>query len=1160
MSSSISDKLKNDLSGYPLNDCGRILLQQREEGFANPNLTEIQKKSFYDDFLQENVEPHERENIGLQYLFNSSFGFASNNDKIEIHFSHYTIGEKRYTEKQALELDYTYSVDINATFEVRLKETEEIKEQEIFFCDVPYMTEDGTFIINGIERVVVAQIHRSPGVIFDYDARAGLFFSRLIPEKGCWVEFEVSREKVVAKVDRKFKIDLGILLTAIGVITDKEDFLKLFCDTESVKLAGDLEKDKSLIGRYIALDIYDAEKEGKIEKLLYGAGELIEDEKSLKNIYKSGLSEIDLIKKEEVRRNSVLINSVVSYKKMDQYQACDYVYQLLYAIKPSNNNISFEAIAGENSIFFNEKNYYLGDVGRYKINRKFSESIESFSLERSDIVNTVKYLLKVRSSEASLDDIDHLGNRRIRCVGEQLKNYLKYAFVKVVKLAKDRMAVQDHTAILPQNIVSIKPIISSVKDFFATGELSQFMDQTNPLSSITHKRRVSALGPGGLTRERAGFEVRDVHYTHYGRICPIETPEGPNIGLIVSVAFYSNVNEYGFITSPFYEVKDGKVLRNKVKYLSAIEEEKYNVSPNVLVDKSDKIAEEFVSCRKRGDYTIRKNTEVDYMDVSSKQIISVSASLIPFLAHDDANRALMGCNMMRQAVPLLFPESPIVGTGVERFISDQSGFVKIADEDGVVDYADNSSIVVKEKSGSKKKTYDLVKNFRTNQDTFYHQRPIVKSGDKIKKGQIITDGPSIQNKELALGKNIVVAFMTWNGYNYEDAILMSERLKKDDVYTSFHINHYEVESRETKHGSEQVTLDIPGVKEEDKKDLDEDGIIKLGAKVSPGSILVGKITPKGQTEISPEYKLLYSIFGKKVNNVEDSSLRAPHGVYGVVTEIRRYSREERDDIKPGVIQKIKIFIAKERKLKEGDKFAGRHGNKGVISKIVPVQDMPYMEDGTPVDIVLNPLGVPSRMNIGQILEVVLGYVGWKNNIKFATPAFNTINEDNVKKFLKSIGEQEDGKKVLYDGLTGEPFKNRVTVGVMYYLKLSHLVDDKMHARSTGPYSLVTQQPLGGKAQFGGQRVGEMEVWSIEAYGAANILQEFLTVKSDAIDGRTRVYEHIIKGEFISSPTIPESFNVLLNELRGLAINLEVYDEEGEGIYDESNKKLNVRAI
>ena len=1151
---SISNKL--DLSNYAVNDCGRILLQEREENFADPNLTHAQKKSFHEDFLQENVPPSKRKDIGLQYLFKSSFGFASNNDKIEIDFSYYTIGEKRYTIQQALDLDYTYSVDINATFEVRLKETGEIKEQEIFFCDIPYMTEEGTFIINGIERVVVAQIHRSPGVIFDYDVRAGLFFSRLIPEKGCWIEFEVSREKIISKIDRKAKIDLGILLTAMGSVKKREDFLRLFCQIETIELSGVLEKDADVLkGRYLATDIYG--EDGK--KQMYSCGELIDDEKVVKVIQNAKLSKIELVKEEEVRRNLVLINSVASYKTMDQYQACDYIYQVIYEIKPANSNIAFEAIVGSKSIFFNENNYYLGDVGRYKINKRFSEEIKSFSLEKSDILNTVKHLLKVRSSEASVDDIDHLGNRRIRCVGEQLKNYMKYAFMKVVKLAKDRMAVQDHAVILPQNIISIKPVISAVKDFFATGELSQFMDQTNPLSSLTHKRRVSALGPGGLTRERAGFEVRDVHYTHYGRICPIETPEGPNIGLIVSIAFYSGINEYGYITSPFYKVEKGKVLRDQVEYLSAVEEEKYNVSPNTAVDTKNTIQDEFVSCRKKGDYTIKPKEEVDYMDVSSKQIISVSASLIPFLAHDDANRALMGCNMMRQAVPLLFPDSPIVGTGVERFISDQSGFVKIADVDGVVDYVDNSKIVVKEK-GDKKKNYPLVKNFRTNQDTFYHQRPIVKEGEKVKKGDILTDGPSIQNKELALGKNVVVAFMTWNGYNYEDAILMSDRLKKDDVYTSFHINHFEVESRETKNGSEQVTLDIPGINEDDKKNLDSEGIIKIGAKVSPGAILVGKVTPKGQTDISPEYKLLYSIFGKKANNVEDSSLRTPHGVYGVVTEIRRYSRENRDDIKPGVIEKIKVFIAKERKLKEGDKFAGRHGNKGVISKIVPVQDMPFMEDGTPVDIVLNPLGVPSRMNIGQILEVVLGYVGWKKGVKFATPAFNTVNEDNIKDFFKQIGEDSDGKKVLYDGLTGEPFHNRVTVGIMYYLKLSHLVDDKMHARATGPYSLVTQQPLGGKAQFGGQRVGEMEVWSIEAYGAANILQEFLTVKSDAIDGRTRVYEHIIKGEFISSPTVPESFNVLLNELRGLAINLEVYDEEGEGIYDKVEKNLNVRAI
>ena len=820
-----------------------------------------------------------------------------------------------------------------------------------------------------------------------------------------------------------------------------------------------------------------------------------------------------------------------------------------------------QLLRNDKSIFFNHDQYSLGDVGRYKINKKFDykNSNNEQVLSIRDILSTVKHLIGIKNSELATDDIDHLGNRRIRCVGEQLVNHLKSCFVRMERLVKDRVTIQEHKTLTPQNLISIKPITAGINEFFGTSQLSQFMDQTNALSAITHKRRLSALGPGGLTRERAGFEVRDIHYTHYGRICPIETPEGPNIGLIVSLASFARVNDYGFIETPYYKVVDGKVT-DEVRYLSAIEEERYVIVPaNTHLNEDNSFKEEIIAARRRGDYPMSFSKDVDYIDVSSKQIVSVSASLIPFLEHDDANRALMGCNMMRQAIPLLYPDSPIVGTGLEEAMAKDSGFCQLAKEDGEVTYVDNSRIEITTKDSVEK--YKLTKSYRTNQDTYYNQSPIVKEGDQVLKGDVLCDGPSIDKGEIALGKNVIVAFMTWEGYNYEDAILMSENLLKRDTYTSIHIEQLEIESRETKLGKEQITKDIPNISEEDYKELDENGIVMVGAKVKHGSILVGKVTPKSHTEITPEYRLLYSIFGEKAREVDDTSLRVPHGTDGVVIGVYHYSRENRDDLKAGVIEKIKILLATKRKLREGDKFAGRHGNKGVVARIIPQEDMPFNEEGEPVDIVLNPLGVPSRMNIGQVMETVLGYAGYKSNKKIAVPVFNGMTYGDVKEYLKICGLEEEGKHTLYDGRTGEPFKNKVTIGVMYYLKLAHLADDKIHARSTGPYSLVTQQPLGGKAQFGGQRVGEMEVWAIEAYGASNILQEFLTVKSDSIGGRTSIYEAIVKGKFVSTPGIPESFNVLVQELRGLGLNMEMFDGEGNKIHIiPQKKKDNIKMI
>ena len=1137
---------------------GRFFLSNKEEVLANPDINEVQIRSFK-EFLQEDVDPKDRKNVGLQFLFNSIFPFVAPNNTIVVEFSHYTIGDKKYSLKEAVYLDRSYTISIRATFRVVLKATGEIKEQEIFFCDMPYMTPNGTFVVNGIERTVVSQIHRSPGIIFDYNNRDGIYYSRIIPDRGCWLEFEIIKENIYVKVDRKTKIPLIIFLKALGYVDDGSEFIRLFCSTETVALTGKEDKDREkLVGAYLVQDILQkrkkvTKKSDKI-KIALKAGALI-DEENVKVILESEVSEIEIVSAEQSKNKEVLLHSALrdnlkDGEKIGQEGACHVLFYAIKGVEPSSNRVALNEIIGKKSIFFNSNLYSLGAVGRYKINKKFDyeDPQEDVVLQKRDIVNTIKYLLKVRSSESLIDDIDHLSNRRIRCVGEQLTNYLKIAFMRIEKNCNDKVAVQFPDTLIPENVISIKPVLVGIKEFFGTGELSQFMDQTNPLSAVTHKRRISALGVGGLTRERAGFEVRDIHYTHYGRICPIETPEGPNIGLIVSMSFFSKVNQYGFVESPYYKVKSGKILRDKIEYLSPIDEEKYKVAPfdKSLIDDKGNIVEEMIPVRTKGDYPVVKKEEVDYMDISPKQTISISAALIPFLEHDDANRALMGCNMMRQALPLLHADSPIVGTGVENLVAEKSGFARISDVDGVVTYVDNRKIVVETKE-KKQEEYDLVKMFRSNQDTFYNQKPIVKLGDKVKKNQIISDGPAIQGGELALGKNIRVAFMSWKGYNYEDAVLMSTRLLKDDTYTSIHINEYEIEVRETKFGPEQITCDIPNVTPEELAHLDKEGVIHIGAEVKQGEILVGKVTPRGQTEISPEYKLLYSIFGKKVRDIKDTSLKAPHGASGVVIDVQRYSKENRDDIKPGVLEKIKIFIAKKRKLREGDKFAGRHGNKGVVARILPEEDMPFTEDGTPVDVVLNPLGVPSRMNIGQVLETILGGVGSKLGVKFANPVFNGLSYDEVKEYLKKSGLNETGREVLYDGMTGEVFQNPVTVGVMYYLKLSHLVDDKVHARSTGPYSLVTQQPLGGKAQFGGQRVGEMEVWAIEAYGASSILQEFLTVKADAMEGRTRIYESIVRGDHVAIPSIPESFNVLVQELRGLGLNIEIFDKDDNEI-------------
>lgn len=1177
----------------------RLLSSARQVDFSLPALNEIQLGSFR-DFLQEDTS-QERRKLGLQYLFTSTFPFESSDGKVRLEFCKYVIGEKPYTLEQAMERDRTYSVPIRAVIRLILKETGEIKEQEVFICDMPYMTGHGTFVVNGTERVVVSQIHRSPGVIFDYDARKGMYHSRIIPDKGPWFEFEIIREVIYVRIDRKSRVLVSVFMRALGVV-EVEDYLSIFFEEEEIKVSDFVGKNKDkedflthFEGRRLFRTIVAPDEE---QEVIAKASDVLTREK-LDIILEKEVKSFSLITLDSQEAYGVALNALDKDDvTMSQEVACKYVYFVMRANQPTSVTVAMKEILPcyrevlvdeerkpsevfatirlkdaegninphyvfldekgkeinvsdeqkwtrvDNSSFFHPSRYSLNEVGRFKINRKYGIDLKELTLTVSDIIETIRYLIKVKNSEFPVDDIDHLGNRRIRCVGEQLVNHLKLCFVRMERLARDRITIQNHSTLTPQTLISIKPITAGINEFFGTSQLSQFMDQTNPLSSVTHKRRLSALGPGGLTRERAGFEVRDIHYTHYGRVCPIETPEGPNIGLIVSLASFARINPFGFIEAPYFKVENGKVT-DKVEWLSAIEEERYVVtSANIELDKNNCFVDEIVPVRHRGNYPMRLAKEVDYMDVSPYQIISLSAALIPFLEHDDANRALMGCNMMRQAVPLLFSDAPIIGTGIERVVAQNSNFCQFARHGGKVVYVDNSSIQIERDGDGEIDSYQLIKAERTNQDTFYNQIPIVNVGDKLKKGDFLTDGPSLSNGELALGKNVLAAFMTWEGYNYEDAILMSEKLLKDDTFTSVHIEQFEIEVRETKLGKEQITRDIPNISEEDYKDLDNDGIIGVGTYVKPGGILVGKVTPKSHTEITPEYRLLYSIFGEKARDVKDNSLRVPHGTSGVVIKVYRFKRENRDDLRPGVIEKVRVHLAKKRKLREGDKFAGRHGNKGVVARIIPEEDMPFMADGTPVDLVLNPLGVPSRMNMGQVMETIMGYIGYVSKESYSCSVFGSLSYDEaMKKLTKEKKIDMKGGMTLYDGRTGEAFKKKVTVGVMYYLKLAHLADDKIHARSTGPYSLITQQPLGGKAQFGGQRVGEMEVWAIEAYGAANILQEFLTVKSDAIEGRVRVYEAIVKGDFVSTPGMPESFNVLVQELRGLGLNIEMFDKD-----------------
>ena len=1124
-----------------------------------PDLIDIQLSS-YERFLQrERLRKGEAlENVGLEEVFRVTFPIESPNGDMLLEYERYYLDESamKYSEIECKQKGLTYAVPLKARINLVFQKTGEIRQKEIYLGDVPLMTDRGTFIINGAERVVVSQIHRSPGVIFCHEK--GVYSARIIPYRGSWLEFEIDQKKelIYAKIDRKKRILGTMFLRSLGFET-REDIIRAFYVSEKVAIGETREGKEKAINRVLAKPV-KASVNGE-EKKLFRAGDKLHLH-DVDELYNLGVRELEVINFEHpdsLHFDMILncferedIKLVKEDPNQDEPSKADALASVYSTLMPGEPITVENAERDLSNMFFSARRYDLGKVGRYKLNKKFDYSVpvKDFTLVREDVIATMKYLMSVYYGESNVDDIDHLGNRRVRSVGELLANVMKSAFGRMERIAKERMSLKETDTIRPQDLVSIKPIVAAIKEFFGSSQLSQFMDQVNPLAELTHKRRLNALGPGGLSRDRAGFEVRDVHYTHYGRMCPIETPEGPNIGLIVSLATYTAVNEYGFLETPYRRVEHGKATK-KIEYLSAMDEDKYYVAQaSAHIDKGGNFLDEQVSCRHQGDYTTRTPAELQYMDVSPKQIISVSAALVPFLEHDDANRALMGSNMQRQAVPLVFPEAPRVGTGMEWKTAYDSGVLVKARREGVVDYVDANHVVIKPDEDKKARDdYPLVKYQRTNQDTCYTQRPIVKKGEKILKGQVLADGPATDQGELSLGRNILAAFVPWNGYNYEDAILISERVVREDMFTSIHIKEFQTEVRETKLGPERITRDIPNTSEKSLDSLDSEGIIRVGAKVKAGDILVGKVTPKSETETTPEFKLLNSIFGEKAKDVRDSSLRVPHGIEGTIIDVQRLKRSANDDLSPGVEEVVKVLIAAKRKLKEGDKMAGRHGNKGVVARVLPPEDMPYLDDGTPLDICLNPLGVPSRMNIGQIMETELGWAGSTLNEWYSCHVFQSPSQEQIEAKLKEAGLPVNSKCKVKDGRTGEYFQNPVAVGVVYFMKLHHLVDDKMHARSTGPYSLVTQQPLGGKAQFGGQRLGEMEVWALEAYGAANTLQELLTIKSDDMTGRAKVYEAIVKGEPHTAAGIPEAFNVMVQELRGLALDIRVYDAKGKQI-------------
>ncbi|MBE7046174.1 MAG: DNA-directed RNA polymerase subunit beta [Ruminococcaceae bacterium] len=1133
-----------------------------------PNLIEVQKDS-YDWFLKE----------GLREVLHDVSPITDFSGTLSLEFTDYYLEDNpKYTIAECKERDATYSKPLKMKVKLINKETGEVKEQEIFMGEFPLMTDQGTFIINGAERVIVSQVVRSPGIYYSmqFDKLGKkLYSAQVIPNRGAWLEYENDSNDVFSvRVDRTRKIPVTVLIRALGIGTNAQ-ILELFGEDE--KLIATLEKDSTQSQEEALIEVY--------KRLRPGEPPTVESATSLLNSMFYDAKRYDISKVGRYKFNLKLaigarIKNCIAARDIVDAETGE-VFVKKGEMISSETAMNIEK-AGINVVFLqyedkeikvfsngmvNLSDHVPFDVSDLKIKEKVrygvlneiltqfesEEEIKAEILKRiddlipkhiiiDDILASINYHNNLSYGMGTTDDIDHLGNRRIRAVGELLQNQFRIGLARLERVVKERMTIQDIDGVTPQVLINSRPVVSAIKEFFGSSQLSQFMDQNNPLAELTHKRRLSALGPGGLSRERAGFEVRDVHYSHYGRMCPIETPEGPNIGLINSLSTYARINEYGFIEAAYRRVdKETGVVTDEIVYMTADVEDTYKIAQaNEPLTKDNKFVNDKIIVRDRDEFIEIDKSQVDFMDVSPKQLVSVATAMIPFLENDDAVRALMGSNMQRQAVPLLNPESPIVGTGMEYKAAKDSGVCVLATEDGVVHSVDADRIVIKSKNGDLK-TYKLIKFLRSNQGTCINQKPIVEVGEKVSKGDIIADGPSTSNGEIALGRNILIGFMTWEGYNYEDAVLINERLVKEDIFTSVHIEEYESEARDTKLGAEEITRDIPNVGEDALKDLDERGIVRIGAEVRAGDILVGKVTPKGETELSAEERLLRAIFGEKAREVRDTSLRVPHGENGIIVDVKVFTRENGDELPPGVNQLVRCYIAQKRKISVGDKMAGRHGNKGVVSRILPEEDMPFLPDGTPLQIVLNPLGVPSRMNIGQVLEVHLGYAAKALGWKIATPVFDGATEEDIQETLRLAGKSEDGKTILYDGRTGEPFDSPVTVGYMHYLKLHHLVDDKIHARSTGPYSLVTQQPLGGKAQFGGQRFGEMEVWALEAYGSAYTLQEILTVKSDDVAGRVKTYEAIVKGENVPKPGVPESFKVLIKELQSLALDVKVLD-------------------
>ncbi len=1096
-----------------------------EEILDIPDLVEIQRKS-YRWFMEK----------GLKDTFHDISPIQDFTGNLSLEFVDYSLGEPKYEVEECKERDATYAAPLRVKVRLMNKETGEVQESEVFMGDFPLMTKAGTFIINGAERAVVSQLVRSPGAYFDRVKDANernLFTANMIPNRGAWLEFETDANEVIyVRVDRTRKLPATTLLRALGYGTDHK-LLELFAESEYIR--NTMERDNTHNQEDALIEIY--------KRLRPGEPPTAEGARSLFESLFTDPKRYDLAAVGRYKLNNKL-RLRDRIKGRELAQDIGWEGRTLAAAGTRVDNQLLDELERQNV----SEVFIQGEDGKViKAITNGAPSLDLHTLTPEDVAAVVNYLVDLMAGYGTTDDIDHLGNRRLKSVGELLQNQFRIGLSRMERVVRERMSIQpDADAITPQNLINIRPAVAAIKEFFGSSQLSQFMDQTNPLAELTHKRRLSALGPGGLSRERAGFEVRDVHHSHYGRMCPIETPEGPNIGLIGSLCTFARVNEYGFIETPYRKVVDGKVT-DEIVYLTADIEDNYVVAQaNELFTEDGAFENQQVSARYKDEILLVAPSEVDFMDVSPKQTVSVATALIPFLENDDANRALMGANMQRQAVPLLRTDSPLVGTGMEYRAAVDSGAVVVAEQDGVVKKV-VSDLVVLETEDGKEARYPLLKFRRSNQGTCINQRPVVKQGEKVKAGDVLADGPSTDYGELALGRNVLVAFMPWEGYNYEDAILISEKLVQDDVFTSIHIEEYECDARDTKLGAEEITRDIPNVGEDALKDLDERGIIRVGAEVQTGDILVGKVTPKGETELTAEERLLRAIFGEKAREVRDTSLKVPHGEGGKVVDVKVFMRENGDELPPGVNRLVRVYVAQKRKISEGDKMAGRHGNKGVISRILPMEDMPFLEDGTPVEIVLNPLGVPSRMNIGQVLETHLGWAAKALGIKIATPVFDGAIEDDVLQTLEEAKLPRDGKAVLYDGRTGQQFERRVTVGYVYMLKLAHLVDDKIHARSTGPYSLVTQQPLGGKAQFGGQRFGEMEVWALEAYGAAYTLQEMLTVKSDDIVGRVKTYEAIVKGENIPEPGVPESFKVLIKELQSLALDVRVLSEEQEEI-------------